>query len=60
MRIPVIEGLIKRRLLINFRVDPVVMQKMLPSPFRPKLLFFLYMNTQMGRGLVYGYRRLVV
>jgi uncharacterized protein YqjF (DUF2071 family) len=37
MRIPVIEGLIKRRLLINFRVDPVVMQKMLPSPFRPKL-----------------------
>jgi hypothetical protein len=28
------------------------------SHLRPKLLFFLYMNTQMGRGLVCGYRHL--
>jgi uncharacterized protein YqjF (DUF2071 family) len=37
MRLPVIQGLIKRRLLINFRVDPAVMRRQLPSPFRPKL-----------------------
>ncbi len=37
MNIPVIKGLIKRRMLINFRVDPALMQKHLPAPFRPKL-----------------------
>jgi hypothetical protein len=37
MRLPVIEGLIRRRILVNFRVDPEVMQRSLPSPFRPKL-----------------------
>jgi hypothetical protein len=37
MRIPVLKGTIKRRLLVNFRVDPRVMQKQLPHPFRPKL-----------------------
>jgi hypothetical protein len=37
MRLPVLHGTIKRRMLINFRVDPVVMQRHLPSPFRPKL-----------------------
>jgi hypothetical protein len=37
MRLPVIEGLIRRRILVNFRVDPQVMQRALPSPFRPKL-----------------------
>jgi uncharacterized protein YqjF (DUF2071 family) len=36
-RLPVIEGLIKRRLLINFRADPAVVQRMLPAPLRPKL-----------------------
>jgi hypothetical protein len=35
--LPVLEGLIKRRLLINFRADPVVVQGLLPSGFRPKL-----------------------
>ena len=30
-------GLIKRRLLVNYRVDPKVMQRFLPKPFRPKL-----------------------
>lgn len=37
MRLPVIEGLIRRRILVNFRVDPEVIQRSLPSPFRPKL-----------------------
>ena len=36
MRIPVLKGTIKRRLLVNFRVDPAI-QKRLPTPFRPKL-----------------------
>jgi uncharacterized protein YqjF (DUF2071 family) len=37
MRLPVIQGVIKRRLLVNFRVDPAVIRAKLPSPFRPKL-----------------------
>jgi len=37
MRLPVIQGLIRRRLLVNFRVDAEVMSRFLPAPFRPKL-----------------------
>jgi uncharacterized protein YqjF (DUF2071 family) len=37
MRFPKVHGTIKRRLLVNFRVDPAVMQRQLPAPFRPKL-----------------------
>ena len=37
MRLPNVHGTIKRRLLINYRVDPAVMQRHLPAPFRPKL-----------------------
>ena len=37
MRLPNVHGTIKRRLLVNFRVDPAVMQRHLPAPFRPKL-----------------------
>jgi Uncharacterized conserved protein (COG2071) len=37
MRIPAIKGIIKRRLLVNFRAVPEVVQRFLPSPFRPKL-----------------------
>jgi hypothetical protein len=37
MRLPKVHGTIKRRLLINYRVDPAVMQRLLPAPFRPKL-----------------------
>ena len=37
MRLPKLKGIIKRRLLINFRADPHVIQKILPPPFRPKL-----------------------
>lgn len=38
MRIPVIRGLIERRILVNFRVDPDALARVLPSPFRPKLV----------------------
>ena len=34
---PRVHGTIKRRLLINYRVDPAVMRRHLPPPFRPKL-----------------------
>jgi uncharacterized protein YqjF (DUF2071 family) len=37
MRLPVLRGLIRRRLLVNFRADPAVVQRLLPAPFRPKL-----------------------
>jgi hypothetical protein len=37
MRIPVIKGIIKRRLLVNFRAEPSAVQRLLPQPFRPKL-----------------------
>jgi uncharacterized protein YqjF (DUF2071 family) len=37
MRLPTIQGVIRRRILANFRVDPEVMQNQLPSRFRPKL-----------------------
>ncbi len=37
MRLPVIHGLIRRRLLVNFRVDAEIMRRFLPAPFRPKL-----------------------
>ena len=37
MRIPVVCGVIDRRILANFRVDSGVMARNLPRPFRPKL-----------------------
>ncbi len=37
MRLPIIYGLIRRRILVNFRVDAEVMKRYLPPPFRPKL-----------------------
>lgn len=37
MRLPLIHGVIRRRLLVNFRVDAGVMGRLLPAPFRPKL-----------------------
>jgi hypothetical protein len=38
MRVPVVRGIIARRILANYRVDPVVLAKMLPPPFRPKTI----------------------
>lgn len=37
MRLPTIAGIIRRRMLVNFRVDPEVMQRHLPNRFHPKL-----------------------
>lgn len=37
VQIPVITGTIKRRMLVNFRADPAVIQAVLPAAFRPKL-----------------------
>src|SRR5690242_2248536 len=37
LRLPVLQGVIRRRILVNFRVDPTVMQAQLPTRFRPKL-----------------------
>src|SRR5262245_15417139 len=37
MRFPKVHGTIKRRLLVNFRVDPDIMQRHLPPAFKPKL-----------------------
>src|SRR5689334_1172095 len=38
LRLPVIRGVIDRRILVNYRVDPTVLAKLLPPPFRPKLI----------------------
>jgi hypothetical protein len=38
MRIPIIRGLIDRRVLVNFRVDPEVLARVCPAPFRPQIV----------------------
>ncbi len=37
MKIPTIEGLIDRRILVNFTADADVVRKIVPAPFTPKL-----------------------
>jgi len=37
MRLPAISGIIDRRILANFRIDPAYVAKVLPPPFRPHL-----------------------
>lgn len=37
MKIPTLQGIIKRRILVNYRAEPDVIQKILPKGFRPKL-----------------------
>ena len=37
IRVPKVHGVIRRRLLVNFRIDADVARKQLPEPFRPKL-----------------------
>jgi hypothetical protein len=37
MKIPMIRGVIDRRILVNFQVDPEILSRFLPAPFRPKL-----------------------
>lgn len=36
--LPAMHGMIQRRMLVNFRCDPEVLARMLPAPFRPKLV----------------------
>lgn len=38
MQIPIIRGIIDRRILVNYRVAPDVLQRLLPDPFKPKLV----------------------
>jgi hypothetical protein len=38
MNIPVVRGVIDRRILVNYRVDPDVLARFLPRPFQPKLV----------------------
>src|SRR5690349_6638726 len=38
MGLPVIQGVIDRRILVNYRVDPQVLAKILPPPFRPQVI----------------------
>ncbi|MUK90756.1 hypothetical protein GMD78_20580 [Ornithinibacillus sp. L9] len=38
MPIKTIKGLIKRRLLVNYQVDPDVIQNVIPPPFKPKII----------------------
>lgn len=38
MRLPVIQGVIDRRILVNYRVDPDVLARILPAPFRPQIV----------------------
>lgn len=37
MKIPVVRGVIERRILVNYHVDPRVLAPLLPAPFRPKV-----------------------
>ena len=37
MKIPIIRGVVRRRLLVNYRVDADVMRDWLPAPFEPML-----------------------
>lgn len=36
--LPVMRGVIDRRMLVNFRCEPAALQRLLPAPFRPKLV----------------------
>lgn len=37
MKLPVVQGRIERRLLVNFRVAPEILARELPAPFRPQI-----------------------
>ncbi|MDB6124535.1 MAG: hypothetical protein JWQ71_3528 [Pedosphaera sp.] len=37
MKLPTIQGIIRRRILVNYRLPPEVVQRQLPPKFRPKL-----------------------
>jgi hypothetical protein len=35
MKLPIIRGIVRRHLMLNYRVDPEVMRRWLPAPFEP-------------------------
>ena len=38
LQMPAVRGVIERRMLVNFRCDPDVLGRIVPAPFRPKLV----------------------
>jgi len=38
LHLPVMRGVIERRMLVNFRCEPKALARLLPAPFRPKLI----------------------
>jgi uncharacterized protein YqjF (DUF2071 family) len=38
MKLPVVRGVIDRRILVNYHVDPSAVAPLLPAPFRPKVI----------------------
>jgi len=38
MNVPALKGIIDRRILVNYRVDPRVLSQLLPAPFRPQIV----------------------
>jgi hypothetical protein len=38
LHLPVMRGVIDRRMLVNFRCDPAVLARLVPAPFRPKVV----------------------
>lgn len=38
MRVPTMQGVVERRLLINYRLDPDLAATMIPAPFEPQLV----------------------
>lgn len=38
LHLPVMRGVIDRRMLVNFRCEPAVLARLVPAPFRPKLV----------------------
>ena len=38
MQLPEVKGKVERRLLVNYRVDPETIARVLPPPFRPQLV----------------------
>jgi hypothetical protein len=37
MKVPTLQGIIDRRMLVNYIADPEVVQRIIPRPFRPKI-----------------------
>ena len=38
MQLPTIQGVIDRRILVNYRVDPTLLRHLVPAPLRPKMV----------------------